>query len=155
MRSLSELVSTQIGSSTGQLRPVQGTFHFLTVGVTISLPVRNRNEGAIEAAVAQVEEARRRREYAELIATREVSAAFLAQEKATQSLGIYRDGVRGQAGQNLEVIRRTYELGRTQLLDVIAEQRRFIEIETGYTEALSRHYQTSVRLRTAAGLGTR
>jgi len=61
--------------------------------------------------------------------------------------------VRDQASQNLDVIRKTYELGRTQLLDVIAEQRRFIEIETGYTEALNRSYQASVRVRTAAVLG--
>jgi cobalt-zinc-cadmium efflux system outer membrane protein len=51
------------------------------------------------------------------------------------------------------VIRKTYELGRTQLLDVIAEQRRFIDVETGYTEVLNRSYQASVRVRTAAALG--
>jgi len=35
-----------------QLQPVQGVFNFLTFGVTISLPVWNKNQGAIEAAVA-------------------------------------------------------------------------------------------------------
>jgi cobalt-zinc-cadmium efflux system outer membrane protein len=138
-------------NSAGQPRPIQGIFHFLAVGVSISLPVRNRNQGAIETAVAQLEEAKRRREYAELIATREVSAAVLALEKAQEGLRIFRDGVRGQAGQNLEVVRKTYELGRTQLLDVIAEQRRFIDIEMGYTEALNRYYQAAVRLRTVSG----
>lgn len=138
-------------NAAGQPRPVQGIFHFLTVGVSITLPVRNKNQGAIETAVAQVQESKRRREYAELIAAREVAAALLARDKAQESLRIYRDGVRGQASQNLEVIRRTYELGRTQLLDVIAEQRRFIDIEMGYTDALSRFYQATVRLRTVTG----
>ena len=136
-------------TASGQLRPVQGVFNFVTGGVSITLPLRNRNEGAIETAVAEVEAAKHRRGYAELIAAREVSAALLSFTKAKESLDIYRSGVRDQAAQNLEVIRRTYELGRTRLLDVIAEQRRFIEIETGYTEALSRYYQASVRLRTA------
>lgn len=140
-------------NAAGQLHPIQGIFHFLSVGVSISLPVRNRNQGAIEAAVAQLEESKRRREYGELIVTREVSAALLALEKAQESLRIFREGVRGQASQNLEVIRRTYELGRTQLLDVIAEQRRFIDIEMGYTEALNRYYQASIRLRTVTGVG--
>ena len=135
----------------GQLRPVQGIFHFLAVGVSINLPVRNKNQGAIETAVAQRDEAKRRREYAELIATREVAAAVLAREKARESLRIYRDAVRGQASQNLEVVRKTYALGRTQLLDVIAEQRRFIDIEMGYTEALNRYYQAAVRVRTVTG----
>lgn len=138
-------------NAAGQLRPVQGVFHFLGVGVSISLPVRNRNQGAIETAIAQVEEAKRHREYAELIATREVAAAVVAREKAQQGLRIFRDGVRGQASQNLEVVRKTYELGRTQLLDVIAEQRRFIDIEMEYTDALNRYYQAVVRLRTVSG----
>lgn len=138
-------------NAAGQQRPIQGIFHFLAVGVSINLPVRNKNQGAVETAVAQMDEAKRRREYAELIATREVSAALLAREKAQEGLRIFREGVRGQASQNLEVVRKTYELGRTQLLDVIAEQRRFIDIEMGYTEALSRYYQANVRVRTVVG----
>jgi outer membrane protein, heavy metal efflux system len=66
-------------------------------------------------------------------------------------LRIYRERVREQASQNLEVVRRTYELGRTQLLDVIGEQRRFIDIEMGYTEALNRYYQAVVRQRFVTG----
>jgi cobalt-zinc-cadmium efflux system outer membrane protein len=138
-------------TASGQLSPVQGIFHFLTAGVSITLPVRNRNQGAIEAANAQIEEAKRRHQYAELIITREVSAAVLVREKAQESLRIFRDDVRALSSQNLEVVRRTYELGRTQLLDVIAEQRRFIDIEIGYTEALNRYYQASVHLRTVSG----
>jgi outer membrane protein, heavy metal efflux system len=138
-------------NAAGQVRPIQGVFHFLAIGVSITLPVRNKNQGAIEVAVAQVQESKRRREYAELTVAREVATAGLARDKAQEGLRIYRDGVRGQASQNLEVIRRTYELGRTQLLDVIAEQRRFIDIEMGYTDALSRLYQATVRLRTVAG----
>jgi cobalt-zinc-cadmium efflux system outer membrane protein len=140
-------------NAAGQARPIQGVFHSIGAGVSVMLPVRNRNEGAIQTAVAQMEETRRRREYMELIVTREVMAAFLVQAKAKESLDIYSRGVRDQASQNLDVIRKTYELGRTQLLDVIAEQRRFIEVETGYTEALNRSYQASVRVRTAAVLG--
>jgi cobalt-zinc-cadmium efflux system outer membrane protein len=135
----------------GQPQPIQGVFHFLAVGVSISLPVRNKNQGAIETAVAQMDEAKRRREYGELIARSEVSAALLARAKAQESLRIFGDGVRGQASQNLEVVRKAYELGRTQLLDVIAEQRRFIDIEMGYTEALNRSYQAAVRVRAVTG----
>lgn len=140
-------------NAAGQIRPIQGVFHYIGAGVSITLPVRNRNEGAIQTAVAQMEEARRRREYMELTITREVAAAFLAEAKAKESLDIYSHGVRDQASQNLDVIRRTYELGRTQLLDVIAEQRRFIEVETEYTEALNRAYQAAVRVKTAAAAG--
>ena len=135
----------------GRPQPVQGVFHYLVAGVSINLPTRNKNQGAIETAVAQGQEARRRREYAQLIAEREVAAAIVARDKALESLHIFREGVRGQASQNLEVVRRTYELGRTQLLDVISEQRRFIDVEMGYTEAMNRYYQAQVRLRYVTG----
>jgi outer membrane protein, heavy metal efflux system len=138
-------------NAAGQLRQVQGIFHFVAVGVSMNLPTRNKSQGSIETAVAQGLEAKRRREYAELIAAREMAAAVLARDKAMESLRIFRDGVRGQASQNLDVVRRTYELGRTQLLDVIAEQRRFIDIEMGYTEVLNRYYQALVRLRIVTG----
>jgi len=140
-------------TASGQIRPIQGIFHFLNVGVSITLPVRNRNQGAIETAVAQIEEANRRHEYAALIAGRELQAAKVALERATESVAIYEKGVRQQAKENLDVIRRTYELGRKQLGDVIAEQRRFIDVESGYTEALSRRYQSAVRVLAAAGAG--
>jgi len=136
----------------GQMRPIQGVFHFWSAGVSIALPVRNKNQGAIESAVAQVEAAKRRREYLELNATREVVSALVSLDKSQESVRIYRDKIRPQATQNLEVIRRVYELGRNQLSDVIAEQRRFVDVENGYTEALSRYYQAAVRLRVAAAL---
>jgi cobalt-zinc-cadmium efflux system outer membrane protein len=136
----------------GQPTRIQGIFNLATIGVSITLPTRNRNEGAIATATADLTAAKRRREYAELIATREVAAALLQQSKAKESLDIYGPGVRDQARENLAVIRRVYELGRNQLLDVIAEQRRLIEIETGYIDALNRYYQASVRVRLAAGI---
>ena len=77
---------------------------------------------------------------------REVAAAFLSYRKAREGLDIYREGVRGQARQNLDVVRKVYELGRTPYTEVIAEQRRYVDVETGYTEALSRYYQASMRL---------
>jgi cobalt-zinc-cadmium efflux system outer membrane protein len=139
-------------TATGQLRRIQGIFHLVSVGVSISLPVRNRNEGTAAAAAAEVEAVRRRREYAELIVAQEVAAAYLMQAKARESVDIYDRGVRGQAEQNLAVIRRVYELGRSQVLDVIAEQRRLIDVEMGYTDAMNRYYQAAVRVRAAAGL---
>jgi len=40
---------------------------------------------------------------------------------------LYRRGVRDQAARNLDVVRQTYGYGRIPLLDVIAEQRRYID----------------------------
>ena len=55
------------------------------------------------------------------------------------------------ARQNLEVVRQTYTLGRATLLDVIAEQRRYIDIEMGYTDILKQVYDAVVDMERAVG----
>ncbi len=140
----------QLGfNSSGALVPIQGRFHSVVVGVTMDLPVRNRNQGAIAAAVSEKAAATRRREFAELTAQREVASAFALYQSAARAAEIYRVGVQGQANANLEVVRQTYELGSKSLLDVIAEQRRFIEVQTGYIDALVDTYQARVEIERA------
>jgi len=128
----------------GNLRPVQDVFNFYTFGVTLELPVRNRNQGAIEAAVADETAARRRREFGELTIRREVAVAYARYERAARAMEIYRVGVREQAKVNLLVVRQTYELGSKPLFDYIAEQRRFIEIENGFIDAQLETYLARV-----------
>ncbi len=135
--------------STGQLVPIQGTFHSLAVGVTLDLPIRNRNQGAIEAAIAERAAATQRREFAELTVRREVASSFARYQSAARASEIYRVGVHGQANTNLDVVRQTYELGSKTLLDFIAEQRRFIEVQTGYIDALVNTYQARVEIERA------
>jgi outer membrane protein, heavy metal efflux system len=141
-------------SSNGELVPIQGRFHSLVMGVTLDLPVRNRNQGAIAAAVAEKSAATRRREFAELTIQREVASALARYQSAARAAEIYRVGVQEQANANLDVIRQTYELGSRTLLDVIAEQRRFIETQTGYIEALVNTYQARVEIERATASPT-
>ncbi|HSE17331.1 MAG TPA: TolC family protein [Pyrinomonadaceae bacterium] len=137
-------------NSAGQLVPVQGVFHSLSAGIRLDLPVRNKNQGAIAAAIAENDAAKRRREFAELTVRTEVASAFARYQRATRAAEIYRVGVREQASSNLNVIRQTYELGSKTLLDYIAEQRRFIELENGYIDALLETYLARVEIQRAA-----
>jgi outer membrane protein, heavy metal efflux system len=136
-------------NANGQLVPIEGRFHSLVVGVTLDLPVRNRNQGAIAAAVAEKGAATQRRQFAELTVQREVASALARYQSAARAAEIYRVGVQGQANANLDVVRQTYELGSKTLLDVIAEQRRFIETQTAYIEALVDTYRARVELERA------
>src|SRR6267154_872139 len=70
-----------------------------------------------------------------------------SQERVT----LYRRGVRDQAARNLDVVRQTHGYGRVPLLDVIAEQRRYIDIETGYTDILFDAYASRIALEKAVG----
>ena len=77
----------------------------------LDLPVRNKNQGAIEAAVAESEATKQRREFAELTVRREVAAAYAQYDSAVRAEEIFRLGVRDPARANLDVVRQTYELG--------------------------------------------
>jgi cobalt-zinc-cadmium efflux system outer membrane protein len=138
-------------TSSGQTRPIQDVFHYFGGGVTIMLPVRNRNQGNIAAAEAGAVAAERRLQFAQLTVQQEVETAFAQHEASARSLEIYGRGVRDVARRNLDVVRGSYELGRGSLLDVIAEQRRFIEVENGYTDALKQVYDAAVEIERAVG----
>jgi outer membrane protein, heavy metal efflux system len=135
----------------GELRPITDIFHYVGGGVTVMLPLRNRNQGNIAAAFAEARAAERRQDFVTLTVRQEVAAAFTKHEAAQRSLEIYTRGVREVARQNLEIIRKAYDLGRTSLLDVITEQRRYIEIEMGYTESLKQLYDAVVDIERAGG----
>lgn len=130
----------------GQLRPIQDIFRFFTFGVTFELPVLNRNQGAIEAAVAMRDAARNRREFGELIVRREVATAFARYESSAKAMEIFRVGVRGQASANLDIVRQTYELGSRNLIDYLIEQRRYVDIENEYIDSQLAVYEANVEI---------
>ena len=138
-------------TDSGATRPIQDVFHYFGAGVTITLPVRNRNQGNVAAVAAETRAAERRLALAELTARREVDAAFARYHGTRRALEIYERGVREIARRNADVVREAYELGRGSLLDVIAEQRRLLEIESGFTDALKDVYDAVVDIGRTSG----
>jgi cobalt-zinc-cadmium efflux system outer membrane protein len=138
-------------TASGSTKPIQDVFHYVGAGVSITLPVRNQNQGNIAAALASTTAAQHRLASVTLTIRQEVTAAFTQYDAAQRALEIYTQGVQEVARQNLEVVRQTYTLGRTTLLDVIAEQRRYIDVETGYTDALKQVYDAVVDMERAVG----
>jgi outer membrane protein, heavy metal efflux system len=134
----------------GGLQPIESVFNFFTFGVEIDLPVRNRNQGMIEAALFEQQAAQKRIEFGELTVRREVNVAFARYNRAVRALMIFQNGVRDQAAANLQVVWQTYELGRRNLSDYIAEERRFLEIENELIYALLETYLARIEILRAA-----
>jgi cobalt-zinc-cadmium efflux system outer membrane protein len=135
----------------GNLAPIRQTFNHVVFGLNINLPVFNRNQGAVVADKAAIEAARSRIAAVNLTLRHEVAQNLIRFSGAQTRVTVYRRGVRDQAARNLDVVRQTYSYGRTTLLDVIAEQRRFIDIETGYTDILLDAYAARIALEQAVG----
>jgi outer membrane protein TolC len=117
----------------------------------LTLPVLNRNQG--EAAVARAERTGAAAAYdaARLAAEAELASARTRDEHARRAVTLYSAGAQALARQNLAVIGQSYELGRVTVFDVLAERRRYLEVERAYTDALRAAYEARTALNRALG----
>ena len=138
-------------SSAGTPEPIRGLFHYVTGGATVTLPVFNRNQGEIAAARAARAGAVAAHEAARLSADTEIASARTVDQRAREAVRVYSGEVRTLALQNLNVVRQSYELGRTTIFEVLAEQKRFLEQEGAYTDALRLAYEARTALKRAVG----
>jgi cobalt-zinc-cadmium efflux system outer membrane protein len=135
----------------GGLERVRGRFDYVAIGAAITLPLLNRNQGQVAAARAERLAAEARREAVQRAAGAETAAADARNARAQQAVQTYRDGVRELARRNLDVVRQTFDLGRATVFEVLAEQKRWLEVEQGYTEALRAAWEARVALTRARG----
>jgi cobalt-zinc-cadmium efflux system outer membrane protein len=139
-----------VGSG-GGLEPIHGIFHNVSAGVSVTLPVFNRNQGAVVAARARETAAAQTLAARRLAADGERAAAEARLGAARQALTSYSGDTRALARRNVDVVRETYTLGRATLLDVLNEQRRYLDFETAYTGALAEAYAAVTDLQRAKG----
>jgi outer membrane protein, heavy metal efflux system len=135
----------------GALEPVHGIFHYLAVGASVTVPLRDRKQGEVAAARARRAGAVAERDATELLARTELAVARVRDERARQAIAAYSLDTRTLARRNLAVISQTYELGRGTVIDVLTEQRRYLELERGFTTALAEAYDARQALERALG----
>jgi outer membrane protein, heavy metal efflux system len=136
---------------TGDLERVRGVFHYLSAGAMVTVPLLNRNQGAAAAAQAERTAAAAQADAARLTAQSEVASARVRDVNARQALDAYTVEAIDLARQNLDVVRQTYELGRGTLLDVLNEQRRYLDLQRAYTDVLRETYEARHALKEALG----
>ena len=135
----------------GNLERVRGVFHYWSAGAMVTLPVLNRNQGAVAATQAQRAAATAQAEATRLTAETEIAAARARDAYARRALNAFSADTITLARQNLDVVRQTYELGRGTLLDVLNEQRRYLELERAFTDVLREAFEARQTLKTALG----
>lgn len=131
--------------------PVTDRCPIVTVGVSLDLPWRNKNQGNIEAAVARRQNMRLRREHQESVVTQEVQAALERWEAGQSAVQLFEKQVLEQARENLRVVRAVYAQGELRLLDVINEQRKLNDAQRTYTDLLKERLLALVDLERATG----
>src|SRR5581483_601151 len=120
-------------------------------GVSIALPIFNRNQGARAEASAAVTQAQQERGYLETTVRAEVESAFRRLRSTDSALATFESGVIARSTENLRTLRAAYQLGEYRITDLIAEQRRVVDAEREYTEILAERYRAAIDLQLATG----
>lgn len=143
---------TQLGfTPDGMLERVRGTFQYFTGGVMVMTPLFNRNQGQIAAARAERIGAVAELDAARVAAANELAAARARDAQAQRAVQMFSGGALALARQNLAVVTETFSVGRVTVFDVLAEQRRYLELERAYTQALGAAFEARTALRRALG----
>lgn len=133
------------------LAPVVQQDRALAFGVSIGLPFLNANQGARAEAAVAIRQAQMRREFTEQVVRAEVTSAFRRAEAARAALVIFEPGVIDRSTDNIRVVRAAYELGEFRITDLINEQRRLLDSQREYTDALAERYRAVADLLAAMG----
>jgi cobalt-zinc-cadmium efflux system outer membrane protein len=117
----------------------------------IPLPVRNRNQGEVQRAQANIQIAQAQLEQVELTVQADVNAATEAYTREQEIVQKTLPDMRNHAKQNLAVMNDAYKTGGVDLLRYIDAERTEIDVEVNTLRMLSEFHQTAVRLQLAYG----
>lgn len=124
----------------------------VTFGLSIGIPVFNRNQGARAEAQIAIRQAQERRSFAERVIRNEITTAYRRYEAARLAALSLETAVLPQARANIETMRKVYELGEIKITDLIAEQRRLLDANRELTETITERYRAQAELFLSIGL---
>lgn len=133
---------------------LQDRDNLLTFGAIISIPIFDRGQAAKAEAAIGIQQARARREFAEAVVRSEVAAAYARLTAARAAIGTFEQGVIERSNENIRVIRAAYDLGEYRITDLLGEQRRLVDAQREFTEALAEQYRALADLQAAIGAPT-
>ena len=131
--------------------PIRDNDKVLSFGVSVSIPLFNRNQGAKAEAATQIAQAKSRRAFVEQLVRAEVESAFARYQAAQSALAIFEQGVIARSSQNVRSMQGAYQLGAFRMTELLAEQRRLLDSQREYTEALTERYKALADLLAATG----
>ena len=123
----------------------------LTFGVTVDIPVFNRNQGEIASATGEKVQATRTREFLESTIKQDVAVAYRKYKAASEALVIYSTQILPRSEANLQSVRASYGLGDFSIFEVVNEQRRLTENITNYNQIVRDYYNALTELESAIG----
>ncbi len=121
------------------------------VGLSLKLPVWDRNQGRIAAADAGRRQAEAEVDAARLLVSSSVADAYGRFRSASDLRRLYQEGLLAQADSLVELARKSYDGGATGILDLLDARRTAILVKEDYYRACLDAALAAARLRRAVG----
>lgn len=124
------------------------------VGGFFSIPIKlfNRNQGRIASSQARQSAAEARSAYLRTVITKEVASAYTQLLLAGKEVELMQRGILRPVAENLDLVRRAYQIGEVEILAVITAQRTFVETQNSYLDALFAYQAAQIDLARAVGM---
>jgi len=124
------------------------------VGLSFALPLWDRREGAIAAAVGKLREAEAVLQAIQLQVRQAVLAAYRNWETAQRQAEVFTSGLLVQAEEAAALAERSYQEGEGDLLGVLDAQRSLLAARREYGQSLFAQHNAWIAVERAAGIAT-
>lgn len=138
-----------LGVGTRRLRDLGA--NALTAGISIPLPLFNRNQGAIREARYRIKEAEEAGRAAEVLAHRLFTDAYQRLSVANAEVTALREEILPAAQESFMATQEGYREGKFDLLTVLDAQRTFFEAMNRYIDALETYHITRAEVERLLG----
>jgi outer membrane protein, heavy metal efflux system len=128
-----------------------GVDNTLLAGVTVPLPIGNRNQSGIARAEAEQKVSETNVSLVRNRTLAEVESAYRAYETAREQVRAYEAGLLKQADESREIQLAAYQEGATELITLIEAQKTRTEIRANYYRAIVDYYTSIFQLELATG----
>ena len=131
--------------------PQQSSNYKLKVGVSVTIPLFNRNQGLVSENAALLAEARLHRQSVEQFIYRDVAVAMKHLEQARREMDMYKDRLLPVAQKSLRMAKLGFDLGELHLSEYLSEQRKLTDIESSYAQARANLFLATAEVEKAIG----
>lgn len=128
-----------------------GVDNTVLAGVTVPLPMGNRNQSGIARAEAEQKVSETNLSLVRNRTLAEVEAAYRAYETAREQVRAYEAGLLKQADESREIQLGAYQEGATELITLIEAQKTRTEVRANYYRAIFDYYTSIFQLELATG----
>ena len=128
-----------------------GVDNTVLAGVTVPLPIGNRNQSGIARAEAEQKVSETNVNLVRNRTLAEVEAAYRAYETAREQVRAYEAGLLKQADESREIQLGAYQEGATELITLIEAQKTRTEVRANYYRSIFDYYTSIFQLELATG----